>query len=291
MVKFIKTAGVILMSFFLTFGATPTKATDSISGYITRYTVNTADSAGWSSGERTTVSDTSVERNGKRVVSFYADRDAEAMSATFTLGEMPSTEFDVTSLTFKFLLYIDDINAVKDRSGNLLGGKIGFYGKKIYTTETEAADGEGSSEVFAEEPVYFTWDLSTVSLKKGWNRLTLNFKTAETDRVVNGYTFEGITEFRLTLNKSTTSDLTVALDNAEICVLSIAEDGEIVKPITDTYSVKEIAVAAGIAAAVVGGLTAAGYIWAKKEEKRRLRERRARARARRQREKKENEDA
>lgn len=277
-----------MMSFFLTFGATPTKATDSVSGYISRYTVNTADSSGWKSAEGTTVSDSYVERNGKKVVSFSATNVAESLSASFAVGEMPSTQFDISSLTFKFLLYIDDVNAIKDRSGNFLGGEIGFYGKKIYTTE--AVEGE-EPEAFAEEPVYFTWDLSDVVLKKGWNRLTLNFKTAVTDSVVNDFTFEGITEFRLTVNKSTATNLVVALDNAEICVLSISEDGEIVQPITDTYSVKELAVAAGVAAALVGGVITAGYVWAKKEEKRRLRARRARARARRQREMAEKEES
>ena len=277
-----------MMSFFLTFGATPTKATDSVSGYISRYTVNTADSSGWKSAEGTPVSDSYVERNGKKVVSFSATNVAESLSASFAVGEMPSTQFDITSLTFKFLLYIDDVNSIKDRSGNFLGGEIGFYGKKIYTTE--AVEGE-EPEAFAEEPVYFTWDLSDIVLKKGWNRLTLNFKTAETDSVVNDFTFEGITEFRLTVNKGTTTNLVVALDNAEICVLSISEDGEIVQPITDTYSVKELAVAAGVAAALVGGVVTAGYIWAKKEEKRRLRARRARARARRQREMAEKEES
>ena len=65
------------------------------------------------------------------------------------------------------------------------------------------------------------------------------------------------------------------------------EDGKVIEPITDTHSVVELAVAAGIAAVVVGGVTAAGYLWAKKEEKRRRRERRARARARREREQQE----
>ena len=75
------------------------------------------------------------------------------------------------------------------------------------------------------------------------------------------------------------------MDNAEICVLSIAEDGKVIEPITDTYSAKELAIAAGVAVAVVGGCMTAGYIWAKKEEKRRRRERKARAMAR----KKQNE--
>ena len=98
---------------------------------------------------------------------------------------------------------------------------------------------------------------------------------------MNDYTFEGITEFRLTMKKNVAANLVVALDNAEICVLSIAEDGKVIEPITDRYSPKELAIAASVAAVVVGGFTAAGYFWAKKEEKRRRRERKARAMARR----------
>ena len=148
-------------------------------------------------------------------------------------------------------------------------------------------EGDTPSVTYIEEPVYYTWDLSSINLKKGWNRLTLNFKTANTDNVFSEYTFEGITEFRLKMNKNKAAKLEVAMDNAEISVLSIAEDGKVIEPITDTHSVAELAVAAGIAAVVVGGVTAAGYLWAKKEEKRRRRERRARARARREREQQE----
>jgi len=275
------------MSFFLTFGATPTKATDSVSGYISRYTLTTSDMAGWSGAENTNISDSSVERNGKYVVSFSSTGSADSLEASFAVGSMPTTNYDITSLTFKFLLYIDDINAIKDRSGNFLGGEIGFYGKKIYSVETETVEGETPSVTYIEEPVYYTWDLSSINLKKGWNRLTLNFKTANTDNVFSEYAFEGITEFRLKMNKNKAAKLEVAMDNAEISVLSIAEDGKVIEPITDTHSVVELAVAAGIAAVVVGGVTAAGYLWAKKEEKRRRRERRARARARREREQQE----
>ena len=284
MTKFIKIAGVILMSFYLTFGATPTKATDSIAGYITRYTVNTSDISDWSEFEGTTVSTSLVERNGKNVVSFSANTIVDKLKTSFAVGSMPNVKFDLTSLTFKFLLYIDDINAIKDRSGNFLGGEIGFYGNKIYSVETEPIEGETPSVSYIEEPVYYSWDLSQINLKKGWNRLTLNFKIANTDYVAKDYTFEGITEFRLTINKNTAADLVVALDNAEICVLSITEDGKVIEPITDTYSIKELAIAASVAAVVVGGFTAAGYLWAKKEEKRRRRERKARAMARKQRE-------
>ena len=272
------------MSFFLTFGTTPTKATDSVSGYISRYTLTTSDMVGWSGAENTNISDSSVERNGKYVVSFSAPSSVDYLESSFSVGSMPTTNYDITSLTFKFLLYIDDINAIKDRSGNFLGGEIGFYGKKIYSVETEPVEGDTPSVTYIEEPVYYTWDLSSINLKKGWNRLTLNFKTENTDNVFSEYTFEGITEFRLKMNKNKAAKLEVAMDNAEISVLSIAEDGKVIETITDTHSVTELAVAAGIAAVVVGGVTAAGYLWAKKEEKRRRRERRARARARRERE-------
>ncbi len=273
------------MSFFLTFGATPTKATDSVSGYVSSYTINTSNKADWNQSEGTVVSDSLVERNGKKVVSFSANSSVDSLQASFSVGSMPTTEFDITSLTFKFLLYIDDINAIKDRSGSFLGGELGFYGKKIYSVETEPIEGEAPTVSYIEEPVYYTWDLSQIDLKKGWNRLTLNFKTAETDYVSNEYTFEGITEFRITMKKNIAANLVVAMDNAEICVLSIAEDGKVIEPITDTYSAKELAIAAGVAVAVVGGCMTAGYIWAKKEETRRRRERKARAMAR----KKQNE--
>lgn len=279
------------MSFFLTFGATPTKATDSVSGYISRYTVNTANKTDWTGSDGTTVSASSVERNGNNVISFNSGSGNTSLSASFHTTSMPTIEFDITTLTLKLLFYIDDISAIKARDGSFLGGEIGFYGTKIYTVqsvpETETTEGETTETpepetVFAEEPVYYTWDLADISLKQGWNRLTLNFKTAETDNVVNAFTFEGITEFRITVNKNNAANLTVALDNTEVCVLSIAEDGEVIEPITDTHTAKELAVAAGIAVAVVGGVSAACYILAKKDEKRRIRERRAKALARKQ---------
>ncbi len=269
------------MSFFLTFGATPTKATDSISGYVSSYTINTSNDADWKESEGTVVSDSLVERNGKKVVSFSANSSVDSLQASFSVGSMPTTEFDITSLTFKFLLYIEDINAIKDRNGNYLGGELGFYGKKLFSVETEPVEGEAPTVSYIEDPVYYTWDLSQLNLKKGWNRLTLNFKIAETDHIVNEYTFEGITEFRITMKKNIAANLVVAMDNAEICVLSIAEDGKVIEPITDTYSTKELAIAAGVAVTVVGGFMTAGYLWAKKEEKRRRRERKARAMARR----------
>ncbi len=279
------------MSFFLTFGATPTKATDSVSGYISRYTVNTSGRAEWKGSDGTTVSSTAVQRNGNNVISFNSGKNTETLSAAFKVTSMPTIEFDITTLTLKLLLYIDDISAIKARDGSFLGGEIGFYGTKVYAvqnvTEPETSEGETSEPaepetVFAEEPVYYTWDLADISLKQGWNRLTLNFKTADTDNVVNAFTFEGITEFRITVNKNNAANLTVALDNTEVCVLSIAEDGEVIEPITDTQTAKELAVAAGIAVAVVGGISAACYVMAKRDEKRRIRERREKLRARKQ---------
>ena len=304
--KILKTAGVILMSFFLTFGATPTKATDSVSGYITRYTVNTAGRSDWTGSDGTSVSSTAIERNGNNVISFSSGKGSTSLSASTKVSSMPTIEFDITTLTFKLLLYIDDISAIKDRSGNFLGGEIGFYGTKVYTVTSEDSTDENSESdessentensaesqpetVFAEEPVYYTWDLSDISLKQGWNRLTLNFKTADTDNVVNAFTFEDITEFRVTVNKNNSANLTVAFDNAEICVLSISEGGEVIEPITDTQTTKELAIAAGIAAAVVGGISAACFIMAKKDEKRRLRERKAKALARKQQNKSDTE--
>lgn len=272
------------MSFFLTFGATPTNATDSVSGYISSYTVNTGDKVNWSSSEGTSISSDLIERNGKNVVSFSAARGTQSLETSFSVTSMPTVEFDITTLTFKFLLYVEDISSIKDKNGKFLGGELGFYGKKIYTVKSE---GENSGEVFAEEPVYYKWNLSDLNLKQGWNRLTLNFKTAETDNIVNNYTFEGITEFKIVMNKNNSSNLVVALDNAEVCVLSLLEDGQVVEPLTDTYTNKELAIAGSIAAVVVGGLAAGCYIWAKKEEKRRIRERRAKALARRSR---KNED-
>lgn len=289
--KFLKTAGVILMSFFLAFGATPTKATDSVSGYISRYTVNTSGRSEWDSAEGTKVSSTAVERNGNKVISFNSSNGSKSLSASCKISSMPAVEFDITTLTLKLLLYIDDISAIKARDGSFLGGEIGFYGKKIYTVQTvpdtenpedETSEPAEPETVFAEEPVFYSWDLADISLKQGWNRLTLNFKTAETDNVVNAFTFEGITEFRITVNKNSAADLTVALDNTEIGVLSIAENGEVIEPITDTQTAKELAVAAGIAVAVVGGISAACYLMAKKDEKRRIRERREKIRARKQ---------
>ena len=131
---------------------------------------------------------------------------------------------------------------------------------------------------------YYTWNLADISLKQGWNRLTPNFKTAKTDNAVNEFTFEGITEFRIAVNKNSAADLTVALDNTEVCVLTIAEDGKVIEPITDTHTTKQLAIAAGITAVVIGGATAACYVMAKKEEKRRRRQRRARALAKKQQE-------
>ncbi len=275
------------MSFFLTFGATPTKATDSVSGYISRYTVNTSSKNAWTGAENTKVSDSSVERNGSKVISFNAGKGETKLEASFAVGSMPAIEFDVSTLTLKFLLYIEDLDAIRDRSKNFLGGEIGFYGKKVYTVETETVEGEAPSVSTIEEPVYYTWNLADISLKQGWNRLTLNFKTAKTDNAVNEFTFEGITEFRIAVNKNSAADLTVALDNTEVCVLTIAEDGKVIEPITDTHTTKQLAIAAGITAVVIGGATAACYVMAKKEEKRRRRQRRARALAKKQQENKE----
>lgn len=264
------------MSFFLTFGATPTKATDSLNGYVSRYTIQTHGRSDWDGGEGTAVSASTVERNGKYVISFYAGNGSENLTASYGITSMPAVNFDVTTLTFKLLLYVDDIGAIKDSNGNFLGGEIGFYGKKIHSTPSE----DGSENIIAEEDVFYTWDLSQINLKKGWNRLTLNFKTAKTDSVPTAYTFEGITEFRITARKNNAANLIVAVDNAEVCILSIESDGSPVAPITDTHTVKELALAAGVAFAIVGGITAGIYVHSKKEEQRRLRERRAKIRAR-----------
>ena len=267
------------MSFFLTFGATPTKATDAVSGYISSYTVKTDSVADWNSVPGTSISSNSIERNGKGVISFSAGRGTSSLETSFSVGSMPSVEFDITTLTFKFLLYVEDISSIKDQNGKFIGGELGFYGKKIYTVKTE---GDNVGEVFAEEPVYYKWNLSDLNLKQGWNRLTLNFKTAETDSIVNDYTFDGISEFKIMMNKRDSSNLVIALDNAEVCVLSLMEDGQVVEPLTDTYTKKDLAIAGSLAAAVVGGLAVGCYIWAKKDEKRRLKERRAKALARKQ---------
>ena len=71
------------MSFFLTFGATPTKATDSVSGYISRYTVETTGKKAWTGAENTTVSDSAVERNGNKVISFSAGKGSTSLEASF----------------------------------------------------------------------------------------------------------------------------------------------------------------------------------------------------------------
>ena len=67
------------------------------------------------------------------------------------------------------------------------------------------------------------------------------------------------------------------------------DDGQVVEPLTDTYTNKELAIAGGIAAVVVGGIAAGCYIWAKKEEKRRIRDRRAKALARKNRKSEDDE--
>lgn len=276
------------MSFFLTFGATPTKATDSIAGFISKYNLSTSEVSDWTLGDGVSVSPTEIQHSGRKTPSFTGGKGSDTLVISCNAYSLPTVNFDVSTLSFKLALYVDDPAAIKDRNGKFLGGEIGFYGKKIYvTTPTEENTEENAEEnaensqgsVFASEDVFYKWDLSDVSLKQGWNSITLNFKTSETDLVNQAYTFEGINEFRLTLNKNTAASLTVAVDSANICIMSLESDGTVVEPITDKYTPKELAVATGVAALIVGGITATCFIIGKKEEKRRLEERKARIRA------------
>lgn len=261
------------MSCLLSFCVGSTKAASSVSGYVCTYTISTNNVSGWSSIESTSIYADVIERNGKSVVSFSSEDDS-VLEASFLINSLTDVEFDVSSLTFKFLLYIDNISTIKDRNGNILGGKVGFYGSPLSVSSLH-----DENEILEEE-AYYEWDLSDLNLKQGWNRLTLNFKTANTDSAKKINSFEEINEFRFTIKKNPGKVLVTALDNAEVCVLDISDSGKTVLPITDSYSVKEFVIAAGVAAFVVAGFALGCYIKEKKAEKKRLNERRAKALAR-----------
>lgn len=258
------------------------------SGYITQYSVDTANLSSWTASENTTLSANEVKRNDAGVVSFAGTAKSLAFGASYTLKNLPTREFDNSNLTLKLLLYISDANALK-------GGTISLLGKAASVEETEEAeetvsvtetDNDETEPVNAavqdEKTVYYEWVVSDLDLKTGWNRLMLNFNTAEGYEYSENFTFDGITELRISLEKQSSSGLTAAVDNTEIAVYSLEAEDVPLTPVTDEFSTGEIIAAILVTAAIFGGIITHCWLKAKKEAERRRKARKARLKSERE---------
>ncbi|MDF2686898.1 MAG: hypothetical protein K0S55_2081, partial [Clostridia bacterium] len=157
-----------------------------------------------------------------------------------------------TSVAVQFLLYINDINFMKDSDGNLLGGTVSFLGSMVS----------------------YKWDISDLQLKTGWNRILLNFRTSE------GYNLneedlklKDLKIFKIEIKKpDNVTELVIGLDKLEIATLSVSERNEQEAPAPNdkTYD-KGTLIIAFIVAVLIIILVFAEAIHFSMKEKSRLR--------------------
>lgn len=242
------------------------------------FEIPTASKDGWTVTEETVISSESVRSSESAAVSFTSD--SQIIGAEYRFAN-PGDLFGTDSLSpvLKIRVFISDITALKGEKGT-----IAFL----------CDDGSG-----------FSWSAEDLTLKNGWNDLTLNFRTAETvipqkplpeeteiseedaeeteeteeiteEEPENVKTADeilaGLTIFSFRFEKSPVKDTTVAFSEISVNTHGKQEEPKAPEPLKDGLTAPALIVSLTVAAATIAAVLILSAVYAKKEIKRRKRE-------------------
>jgi hypothetical protein len=247
---------------------------NTVLSYDTKYTINTDNLTGWTAINGSIAELNDVLRSTGRVITIKPEK-----SGSPSIGAAQNLTIDWSliapednSVAVQFLLYINDINFMKDSNGNLMGGTVSFSG----------------------DTISYKWDISDLQLKTGWNRILLNFRTSE------GYNLnekdlklKDLKVFKIEMNKpENVTELVIGLDKLEIATLSVIERNEQEAPVPgDKNYDKKTLIFAFVAGGIIVILVFVEAINFSIKEKRRLRKLRAEKRRKRLAEKREKDSS
>ena len=255
------------------------------SEYETLAGISTTTVNGWEGGTETTVSVNAVKNGDSPAVSFTSV--SKKITARYVLNDIGSAlGEDVSKLILRVRLFISDISAIKT--------DVGYFAFKC---------GDGSG---------FEWSVSDLSLKTGWNDITLNFRTAtlagpskpaeeetedakteeteeedgetaeetggeetengQPDEKTPAETLASVTEFMFEFEKSPVKDATVAFSEISVNIRAREAPPEKPEPITDKTDLTVIVVALAAAALITVTVVIFCVSYARKEMRRRRRE-------------------
>lgn len=264
------TAAIIMFAVIFSFSAVFSAQTV----YKTLIELPTENSSGWKAESSVTVSSETVKKGEKDAVSFTSNGQTVGGEYKFTAqwGEFSA---EVSEIVLKTDIFISDISILKN-------------GVIVLSTE----DGHA-----------FSWDIAELSLKSGWNGITLNLRTADTVRppdqeeedVSEGEEeSEGteteeteeeqkteltadeillsVNKFAFEAEKTQAKEMTVAFSGLAVSVPTKEEPPEPPKPITDEADQSLVIAAMVIAVLLIVAVFIYSAYSAKKEIKRRKRE-------------------
>ena len=178
---------------------------------------------------------------------------------------------------------------------------------RLFISDTSALKGEkGTISFLCDDGFGFSWSVNDLTLKNGWNDLTLNFRTADTvmpQKPVSEETEDSeedteeteeteeepaetepetvktadeilaeLTVFSFSLEKSPVKDTTVAFSEISVNTHGKQEEPKAPEPLKDNLTAPALIVSLAVAAAITAAVLIFSAAYAKKEIKRRKRE-------------------
>ena len=239
--------------------------------YKTLIELPTEDSSGWKAANSVTLSANTVKKAEKAAVSFTS-RDLTVDGEYRFSAQWSEFGVKAAEMVLKTDIFISDISILNSGAITL-----------------SADDGHG-----------FSWSMTDLSLKSGWNSITLNLRTADIVRppekeeteTDEGATTEeeasteeepkkeltpdeillSVNKFAFEAKKTQEKEMTVAFSGLSVSVPTKEEPPEPPKPITDDADKSLVTVAAVIAVVLIAAVFVYSAYSAKKEIKRRKRE-------------------
>ena len=260
-------AAVILLAVIFSFSAGLSAQTV----YKTLIELPTEASSGWKAANSVTLSAITVKKAEKAAVSFTS-RDLTVDGEYRFSAQWGEFGVKAAEMVLKTDIFISDISILNSGAITL-----------------SADDGHG-----------FSWRMTDLSLKSGWNSITLNLRTAdivrppekeETETEEETATEEeasteeepkkeltsdeillSVNKFAFEAKKTQEKEMTVAFSGLSVSVPTKEEPPEPPKPITDDADKSLVTVAAVIAVVLIAAVFVYSAYSAKKEIKRRKRE-------------------
>ena len=260
-------AAVILLAVIFSFSAGFSAQTV----YKTLIELPTEASSGWKAANSVTLSANTVKKAEKAAVSFTS-RDLTVDGEYRFSAQWSEFGVKAAEMVLKTDIFISDISILNSGAITL-----------------SADDGHG-----------FSWRMTDLSLKSGWNSITLNLRTAdivrppekeETETEEETATEEeasteeepkkeltsdeillSVNKFAFEAKKTQEKEITVAFSGLSVSVPTKEEPPEPPKPITDDADKSLVTVAAVIAVVLIAAVFVYSAYSAKKEIKRRKRE-------------------
>lgn len=262
-------AAVILLAVIFSFSAGFSAQTV----YKTLIELPTEASSGWKAANSVTLSANTVKKAEKAAVSFTS-RDLTVDGEYRFSAQWSEFGVKAAEMVLKTDIFISDISILNSGAITL-----------------SADDGHG-----------FSWSMTDLSLKSGWNSITLNLRTAdivrppekeetetEEETATEGETSSeseeepkkeltsdeillSVNKFAFEAKKTQEKEMTVAFSGLSVSVPTKEEPPEPPKPITDDADKSLVTVAAVIAVVLIAAVFVYSAYSAKKEIKRRKRE-------------------